>query len=163
MTDSAQQETPTLSSLLAGVQYVMLTTRDATGALVSRPLQLLELDRDGAMWFFTAASSAKVRDIGRDAEVSVTCSEPRSKMFVSIGGRAAIVEDRDRIDRLWSIAQTIFFPRGREDPELALLKVVPSSGRYWDGSESVLGTLIKFGKAALLGEAQDLGTSGPIG
>jgi general stress protein 26 len=163
MTESGQHDTPTLSSLLDGVQYVMLTTRGPTGALTSRPLQLLELDRDGVLWFFTAASSGKVRDIGRDAAVSVTFAEPRSKMFVSVSGRAAIVEERERIERLWSIAQTIFFPGGRDDPELALLKVAPSSGRYWDGSESVLGTLIKFGKAALLGEAQDLGTSGRIG
>ena len=163
MTRLGHHDTPTLFSLLDGVQYVMLTTRDPGGALISRPLQLLELDRDGVLWFFTAASSDKVRDIDRDAAVSMTFEEPRNRMFVSISGRAAIVEDRERINRLWSVAQTIFFPRGRDDPELALLKVVPSSGRYWDGSESLLGTLIKFGKAALLGEAQDLGTSGPIG
>jgi general stress protein 26 len=146
-----------LGDLLAGIEYTMLTTLAADGSLVSRPLQTLRMDADGALWFFTSASSGKIDDIRHDARVNLAYSNPAKKIFVAVSGRAEIVVDRRRIDELWSPAQTIFFPQGRDDPELALLKIVPASARYWDGKESLISTLLKFGRAVLKGEAADLG------
>lgn len=42
---------------------------------------------------------------------------------------------------------------------LTLLCVTPESAHYWDGNESPWGLLKKFGKAVLLREASDLGSS----
>lgn len=151
-----------LKSVLSGVRYMMLTTRGERGPLASRPLQLLELDDAGFLWFFTARSSRKVRDIRHDANVNVAFADQDRKIFVSVDGRAELVVDRDKAAHLWSAMQTVFFPLGREDPELVLLKITPVVAHYWDGRESILGTIIKLGKAVISGQAQDLGTSAKI-
>jgi general stress protein 26 len=151
-----------LQQLLAGVELVMLATRGRHGLPVSRPLQLLQVDAAGALWFFTSASSAKVAEIRADARVNVAYADPARKYFIAIAGEARIVVDRAKIDEMWTLAQTIFFPQGREDPSLVLLKVTPATARYWDGYESILGVLLKFGKAVLRNEASDLGHSGRI-
>ncbi|HZP68101.1 MAG TPA: pyridoxamine 5'-phosphate oxidase family protein [Rudaea sp.] len=147
-----------LSALLAEIEIATLVTRAADGSLVGRPLQTLKADPHGALWFFTSAESAKLADIGTDPHVNLVYADPAHKRFVSIAGTAEIVRDRARIDALWSAAQTVFFPEGRDDPNLVLLKVEPSAARCWDGNESALGLALKFGKAVLLGKASDLGS-----
>jgi general stress protein 26 len=148
-----------LGDLLAGIEYTMLTTLAPDGSLVSRPLQTLQMDAGGALWFFTSASSGKIDDIHHDSRVNLAYANPAKKIFVTVSGRAEVVVDRTKIDELWSAAQTIFFPQGRDDPTLALLKIVPAAARYWDGKESALATLMKFGRAVLNGEAADIGES----
>jgi general stress protein 26 len=151
-----------LKQLLADIEFAMLTSRARDGALDSRPVQVLQIDADAAIWLFTNAASDKVDEIGCDAHVNLAFADTSRKRFASLAGNAEIIVDAHKIDELWTPAQTIFFPRGRADPSLVLLKVVPDSARYWDGNESALGMLLKFGKAVLRGEPSDLGSSGRV-
>ncbi len=49
------------------IHFAMLTTRSADGSCVSRPVELLQMDESGSLWFFTSAQSGKVReDLGLD-------------------------------------------------------------------------------------------------
>lgn len=146
-----------LNELLASIEYAMFTARSRDGELISRPLQTLQVDGDGTIWFFTSAASAKLDDIAADARVNLAYADPVRKRFASVAGTAEVVNDRAKIAELWSPAQTVFFPRGRDDPSLVLLKVTPATARIWDGRESMLGLLFKFGKALLRGEPSDLG------
>ena len=160
--DEARDESQTLRGLLEGIEYAMLTTRASDGALAGRPLQILQVDGRDAIWFFTSASSAKVREIQRDPRVNLACIDPRKKFFIAVTGRAEIIVDRSKADELWSVAQRIFFPQGRDDPSLVLLKLTPLSVRYWDGNESAFGLLLKFGKAVVRSEASDIGKHGKL-
>ena len=146
-----------LRDLLMSIEYAMFTTRSRNGELISRPLQTLQVDDDGAIWFFTSAASSKVDDVGCDARVNLAYAAPARKAFVAVTGTAQLVVDRAKIAELWKPAQTIFFPLGRDDPTLVLLKVTPDTARWWDGRESMLGRLLKFGRAVLRHEASDLG------
>lgn len=154
-----QNDRTTLRRLLATFEYAMLTSRAADGALDSRPLQILQIDADCAIWFFTNATSCKIEEVGREPRVSLACADPARKIFASISGTAEIVVDRSKVEELWSPAQKIFFPLGPEDPSLRILRITPLTARYWDGNESMVGMLLKFGKALLRGEASDLGSS----
>lgn len=152
----------TLKRLLAGIDYAMLTSRAHDGALDSRPVQVLQIDADAALWLFTNSASGKVEEVRADAHVNLAFADLARKRFVSVTGDAEIIADRKKVDELWTAAQTIFFPRGRDDPELTLLRIEPICARYWDGNETPLGMLLKFGKALLRGEASDLGASGRL-
>ena len=157
--ENYRNDRATLRQLLAGFEYVMLTSRAADGALDSRPLQILQIDAHCAIWFFTNAASCKIEEIGREPRVSVACADPARKIFASINGTAEIVVDRRKLEELWTPAQKIFFPLGRDDPSLRILRITPLTARYWDGNEAMAGMLLKFGKAVLRGEASDLGSS----
>ena len=154
-----QRDRETLRQWLAGFEYAMLTTRTRDGALDSRPVEVMQVDADCAIWFFTNQTSDKVAQIQDEAHVNLALASDARKIFVSVSGLAALVADRHKLDELWRPQQTIFFPHGRDDPSLVLLRVRPTSARYWDGNESAPGLVLKFGKALLRGQASDLGSS----
>ena len=145
--------------ILAPLRYGMLTTRALGGGLASRPLQSMQIDNDGSIWFFTSSESQKVRELRENAEVNLCYADIHSKVFVSIIGNAELIVDPRKAGSLWELTQTIFFPGGPDDPSLVLIRVVPHNVRTWDGNESALGVVLKLGKALVRGEASDLGES----
>ena len=54
--------------------------------------------------------------------------------FLSMSGAASIVNDQNKIDDLWKEANRVWFPDGKDSPELTLLVVDPTDGEYWDTS-----------------------------
>lgn len=155
-------EWQTLRALLSDIDYALLTTRAADGTLVSRPPQLLQVDTLCTLWFFTSKTSAKVEEIRRDRRVNIAIADPAKKRFCSISGSGEILVDEAKADELWGASQRIFYPHGRDDPSLALVRVTAESAYYWDGNESAWGLLKKFGRAVLLHEPSDLGSSAQL-
>jgi len=145
--------------LLAPLRYGMLTTHALDSGLASRPLQAMQVDEDGSIWFFTSSESPKVRELRESAEVNLCFADIQRKVFVSIAGNAELIVDAQKAKALWELTQAIFFPGGPDDPSLVLIRVVPRSVRTWDGNESPLGVALKLGKALVRGEASDLGES----
>jgi general stress protein 26 len=58
------------------------------------------------------------------------------RRFVSLSGTARIVRDRALIARLWKSSWKVWFPKGKDDPALCLLRVDPTEAAYWDMSGS---------------------------
>jgi general stress protein 26 len=127
------RELARLAVLVRQMKVGMLTTIEADGSLRSRPLQTVELDREGRLWFFTQARSPKSeRAQAGDHQVSLSYADPRDADFASISGTARVVRDAGRMRGLWSSQLERWFPRGLEDPDLALLEVRIDKAEYWD-------------------------------
>ena len=127
------QDLARLAALVRQMKVGMLTTIEADGSLRSRPLQTVEVDAEGRLWFFTQAHSPKsVRAEAADHQVSLSYADPRDEDFASISGTARVVRDQDRMRRLWNSALGRWFPRGLDDPDLALLEVRIDKAEYWD-------------------------------
>jgi general stress protein 26 len=135
-----------LWDLIKDVKIAMLTTLDTReGRLRSRPLVTLEADREGGdLWFFTAADSEKVSEIESEWRVNLSYANPAREIYVSVSGVAELVVDRDRIRRLWSPVQLVWFPKGVDDPRLALLRVRIVMAEYWDGPATLAGKAISI-------------------
>lgn len=142
----------TLAQLIEGVDIAMLTTRKADGSLVSRPLGTQQVEFDGDLWFATGADSEKVAEIVADPQVNVAYASKGQNSYVSVAGSAAIVRDHARIDELWSPAMKIFFPGGKDDPNLVLIRVRAESAEYWDGPGSIFGKALYLLVAGVTGD-----------
>jgi general stress protein 26 len=151
-----------LGALINDIDVAMLTTRAADGSLVSRPLQTLKLDSEGEIIFFTAAKSHKVEELTEDHSVNLAYADKAENRFVSVRGRARMDRDHDTIDELWSPAQKIFFPDGKDDPNLMVLRVRVRDANYWEGPSNVLTRAFDFAKAMLDDSPSDLGTRGHL-
>lgn len=122
-----------LSELIAGIKVAMLTTlTDDDRELHTRPMVTQSLEQDGTLWFFTRMDSPKSQEVRKDSHIAVSYSDPDDSRYVAVYGRAAVVQDRDRAESLWTPSLGAWFPRGLEDPELALLKVTVDRVEYWD-------------------------------
>lgn len=152
MTDSPHNK---LQDLLAGFETAMLVTRTPEGEIRSRPMAVAEIEPDGTLWFLTQSDSAKVDEIMDDRQVNVAMQTKLK--FVSISGIATAVQDRRKVDKIWNEAWRHWFPDGKDDPSLLLLRVDGRTGEYWDNSgSSGIKYLIEAGKAYLAGTRPDV-------
>ena len=121
-----------LYDLTKNFKTAMLVTREPDGRLHARPMAVAEMKPDADAYFSTSISSPKIAEIEADPRVLITFQS--GSEFASIEGTATIVRDRALIDRLWSEDWRLWFPKGKDDPTLCLLKVSARRGEYWDTS-----------------------------
>ena len=136
------------ADMIEHVKVGMLTTADETDRLTSRPMYTLEMDADGAIWFFTKAHSGKTHALDH---INLTFTDPGDADFLSITGSAVLVQDRAKIDELWGPATIPWLRGGKDDPEVALLKVTIDSAEIWDANDSTMVRLIAMAAAAVTG------------
>jgi general stress protein 26 len=136
------------ADMIEHIKVGMFTTLDDEGHIRSRPMHAVEVDADGAIWFFVKAHSRKTHHL---QNVNLTFTDPGDADFLSITGSAELVVDRARIDALWGPFAKPWFHGGKEDPEVALLKVTISSADAWDVTDSTMVRLIAMGVAAVTG------------
>ncbi|MBP6225727.1 MAG: pyridoxamine 5'-phosphate oxidase family protein [Rhizobacter sp.] len=117
----------------------MLTSHDADGALVSRPMAPLEMDALGALWFFTHRRSAKIEQL---KALNLCFVDAERGTYVSMSGHGDIVDDREHVKRLWSPLARPWFPHGPDSEELTLLKFTPHSAEYWDAVDTKMVRLL---------------------
>jgi len=141
-----------LRRLVKGIRVAMMTTTNSDGSLHSRPMATCEgLDEGGSLWFFTSCDTEKVKEINADHHVNVTYSDPDDDRYVAITGRAELVRDRERMRELWTPLLRAWFPRGLEEPDIALLRVDVERAEYWDPSAGVLSAIVSRVRKAVTG------------
>lgn len=135
-----------LRKLIKGARVAMLTTVASDGTLRSRPMATLKAPFEGDVWFFTRASTPKADEIRDRAQVNVSFSDGDDNRYLSISGTASLVRDKERLEQLWSGRLKNWFPDGKKDPDLALLRVRVDRAEYWDAKTAAmvhLGGLVK--------------------
>lgn len=146
-----------LQSLIKGTRIAMLTTQATDGTLHSRPMAVQQTDFDGDLWFFTGAGSGKIGEVHDNANVNVSIADTDHQHYVSISGPASIVRDRAKAEELWNPIFKAWFPKGLDDPDLALLRVKVQQAEYWDAPSSTMVHVVGFVKAILTGKRYEPG------
>jgi general stress protein 26 len=145
-----------LGEKIKGIRIAMLTTFHEDGTLRSRPMATQQMEFDGDLWFLTYADSPKVGEVQKDQQVNLSYAAPDDNRYVSVSGTAQLVRDRQKIDELWNPFYKAWFPNGKDDPNIALLKVNVTSAEYWDASSSKMVMLYHIAKSAITGK-EDMG------
>ncbi|WP_229051619.1 pyridoxamine 5'-phosphate oxidase family protein [Aeromicrobium sp. Leaf350] len=149
-----------LVDLTKDSRFCMLTTTDADGTLVSRPMARQEVDLSVDLWFIATRDSRKVEHVRANPTVGVTVSSETS--WVSLAGKASVVDDVDKLRELWSTFAEAWIPEGPEDPNAILLKVDVESAEYWDNPGGRVATAISFVKSKITGQPYDGGDHAKI-
>jgi general stress protein 26 len=156
MTATRAETIEQLNLLTKDINIAMLTTIDK-GVLRSRPMATQETDFDGELWFFTSRQTHKAEEIEKENRVNVSYSDPADNRYVSMSGTAALVDDRAKIEELWSPTYLAWFPKGLEDPNLILLKVSVEQAEYWDATSSSVVEALGLLKSLVTGERPTTG------
>src|SRR5580765_2164482 len=82
-----------LGKLVDGIEYAMLTTREADGTLHSRPMRTEAMQPDGTLLFFTQVGTAKAKELDNAPQVSVTYMSGGAATCVVIAGHARLRRD----------------------------------------------------------------------
>jgi general stress protein 26 len=151
-----------IAELLKGIRIAMVATLAKDGSISARPMEVQEEDFDGTLWFLTRSSSEKVDEIGQDQHVTLTFADPSESRFLTLKGRATMTHDRAKIDALWKPTLKDWFPKGKNDPEIAVLRVDVSEADFWEASGSRLARSAKYLAAAVTGGKTSVGESGHV-
>ena len=149
--------------MVKDVRICMLITNDNDADhSFGRPMAVNKVDEDGAMWFFTQASSNKADEIEQSKKVAIAMANESSNNYLMIHGTADLVNDKMKMKELWSSIMKAWFPLGLDDPDMTLIKVTPTEVNYWDSSCSKMVVLFNMLKAIVTGKEYAEGEHGTI-
>lgn len=121
-----------LYDLVSDFEFAMLVTHSGTG-LHARPMTIARLDKEmRTAYLITDIHSIKVDEISANPYALLTFQGP--KKFASVSGELVVVLDRPLIEEIWKEIWTVWFPKGKSDPNIALLKFTSYEGEFWDNA-----------------------------
>jgi len=150
-------------SLLKRFDTVMLVTLNSEHEFHGRPMAVAAVEPDGRLWFLTGKDTAKVHEIEMDSHAYLTAQDGDSA-FLTVTGRATLIDDRERVRDLWQEDFKVWFPRGKNDPDIEVISIRPEYGEFWDTTG---GQRAKYyweaAKSYVTGTAPDLDETGQHG
>lgn len=130
-----------LSEKMRDIDFAMMSTRAANGAVASRPMSNnREVEYDGDSFFFAYDSAHTIADIGRDPQVGLAFSGAKGllgkpPLFIAVEGKAELIRDKGEFKAHWTKDLDRWFPQGIDTPGIVLIKVHANRVHYWDGEE----------------------------
>ncbi|MEI4470043.1 pyridoxamine 5'-phosphate oxidase family protein [Frigidibacter sp. MR17.24] len=103
---------------------------------------------EGPLWIFTAKDTSLARALAGGAEAAVaTFVAKNNDLYATIRGSLTLDTDRAVVERLWNPFVAAWYPEGKDDPSLVLLRFDLDRAEIWEtGSSLVTGTKALFGK-----------------
>jgi general stress protein 26 len=145
-----------LADKLEDHRVAMLTADEPGHGLTSRPMSPLEMDRSGAIWIMSSRSTMQ-RLLGNgSAPVNLSFARHDHSDYVSVCGRADLVDDAAKKEDLWTLAARPWFS-GPTDPDLTLVRVVPEHVEIWDGPDSTAIRVLAMAASVVAGREVGLG------
>jgi general stress protein 26 len=125
----------------------MVTVSDGTPT--ARPIGVVgdHAAFDGSLWFITDTRSRKVQAINAGAITSLLFQNDKEGAYLHLTGRASVVDDRARLEQLYTTLQRTWFPLGLDDPNITLLRFDVEQGDYWDSHDSLVRLAFAFAKS----------------
>ena len=119
----------------------------------ARPMTA-QLDEDGfqgdlyqgPIWFFTSRSGELYQQIGSGGRAMAHFASKGHDIWATVHGNLSQSTDRDVIDRLWNRFVAAWYEGGKDDPDIALIRLDPENAEIWiDASSVVAGVKMLLG------------------
>ena len=153
-----------LYDLIEEIEVAMFTTRRADGHLVSRPMATQKQSAGADLWFVTSRDSEKLVEIGEEPLVNLAYYKDRTREWVSVSGRARIVDDREKVRELYQPDWRAWFgdaggPKDGtpDDPRMVLIGVDIDMAMYLELNKPQAVVLYEVVKGMITGKQPDLG------
>jgi general stress protein 26 len=116
----------------------------------------------GNIWFFSEKDSDKNKEIEQDSNVQLFFAHPGKGSYMVVNGEAIISTDREKIEELWTPVVNIWFKEGKNDPNISLIKVKPTSAYFWDTDGNQMINFLKMAASVVTGTNLVSGNEGEI-
>lgn len=109
-----------------------------------RPMGAQKVCDQGNIWFFSEKNSVKNQEIAQNKNVQLFFSHPSKNSYLVVNGVAEVIIDKAKIEELWTPIVKTWFKEGKDDPNISIIKVTPSSAYYWDTQGNQMINFIKM-------------------
>ena len=115
------------------------------------------------IWFIGDKTTETVKDLQKNPQVNLSYVSTDQKDYVSINGVAKLIDDKEKLDELWSPIYAAFYEHGKEDPNVQIICVECNGAQYWQSGNSIA-NMFKLASAALQDGkiADSLGNNGSV-
>jgi general stress protein 26 len=113
----------------------------------TRPMTAVVEHGHTHIWFFTSKDNALVRALASGGGRAIaTFASKGHDLFATFHGQLSVDTDPAVVDRLWNRFVAAWYPGGKTDPNLALLRLDPERAEIWlEGSSIVAGVKMLLG------------------
>ena len=146
-----------IAGIIKDIKFALLTTANGNGQLHARPMTTQQTEVDGDVWFIGSKDSGSVADIRQNPQVNASYADTGKGSYVSVSGRAELVDNRAKLEELWSDFYKAYFEGGIDDPRVQLIKIEAQEAEFWE-SDGKFRSLFQMARAAVTGKpATDMG------
>lgn len=151
-----------LKELAQGIDICMFCTQLDQHPISARPMSCNDVDSEGNLWFLSNAKSNKNFEIKEDDKVQLFFSKISDNHYLSVYGHASIITDKSEVAEHWDPIAKAWFEKGKDDPDVTVIKVVPSYAYYWDTKDGKAIAFLKWAANAMGAGLDDGGVEGRI-
>lgn len=120
-----------------------------------RPMtQMVDKDNHHALWFFTRTDAELLREAEEGKAMFILQSD---KFQACIGGRLHRDDDKAVVDKFWNPIVASWYPEGKDDPHLAVLRFDLEDAELWLNEAGLIRFVFETAKANLTKTQPDVG------
>lgn len=114
------------------------------------------VERDtNTLWFFTKNDTDLAQSIHAGADAAFIFED--RKLQACIDGRLSLDHDRSRIEKYWNAHVAAWYPEGKDDPSLTLLRLEVTEAAVWLTEGGLLKYAFEVAKANASKTTPDVG------
>lgn len=120
-----------VSKKLRKIDLCMMSTLTGRGQIASRPMSNnQDVDYDGTSYFFTRKDSKLIRDVKKNANVTLQFSG-KDNFFASVEGKAKLYTGVEKLKEHWQKKLDTWFEQGPETPDVVMIEVKAKRVKVW--------------------------------
>ena len=124
----------------------------------SQPMTAYREEETGTIWFFTRDDTDLARDIAKGGTQGMFSYGSKDQhVWACFHGTMSLSRDQSVIDKHWNPIVAAWYPDGKDDPHLTLIKFDGDDGRVWVSKKSAAGFFFEIAKANLTKTLPDAG------
>lgn len=151
-----------IKDMIGDGQIVMFCCNLSAQPFDATPMSTQDMDDDGTIWFFSARDSDRNQYVQKDGRVQLLYGDRGNQDYISLYGKAEVVHNTAKAEKLWSPMVKVWFPEGPTDPNLSLIRFVPEEGFYWDTEHGKMVTFAKMVASMVTGNSMDDSVEGKL-
>ena len=126
----------------------------------AQPMTAYREEATGVIWFFTRDDTDLAKDagVGGGQSAMFHYGSKDQKVWACIHGELSVYgHDREIIERYWNPVLAAWYPQGKDDPALTILRFDAEDGRVWVSDGGLIKFAFEIAKANLTKTIPDAG------
>ena len=127
-----------------------------------QPMAAFADPQDDAVWFFTKRQTDLVSDTGNHHDAMMCIMAKDMEFQACIHGILQPDHNMGKIDQFWSPFIAAWFPEGKNDPDLTLMRLDPQNARVWISNKGPILYPFEILKANIAHTLPNVGTKADV-
>ena len=124
----------------------------------SQPMTAYREEETGTIWFFTLDTTDLARDVAAGGQKGMfTYGSKDQEVWACFHGSLSLSRNQAIIDKHWNPIVAAWYPDGKDDPHLTLIRFDGDDGRVWVSKKGAVGFFFEVAKANLTKTPPDVG------